>query len=180
MGSLEIFTADNEEELMIFYKKIRRNILNSYLKYEAQQDLEKSVIIQEKIIGQEYGCDVINDLNGNYQSTVIRKKIAMRAGETDVAEIVENEDILRMTRKLAENTKHIANLDIDILEKEGNFYLLEMNARFGGGYPFSHIAGVNLPYAIVRWALGLSVKKDLLSAQVGVQGQKDLVITKIK
>ena len=48
MGSLEIFTADNEEELMIFYKKIRRNILNSYLKYEAQQDLEKSVIIQEK------------------------------------------------------------------------------------------------------------------------------------
>lgn len=180
MGSLEIFTADNEKELMIFYKKIKRNILKSYLKYEAQQDMDKSVIIQEKIIGQEYGCDVINDLNGNYQSTVIRKKIAMRAGETDAAEIVENEYILKMTRKLAENTKHIANLDIDILEKEGNFYLLEMNARFGGGYPFSHIAGVNLPYAIVRWALGLSVGKNLLSAQVGVQGQKDLVITKLQ
>ena len=50
MGSLEIFTADNKEELMIFYKKIKRNILRSYLKYEAQQDMDKSVIIQEKIM----------------------------------------------------------------------------------------------------------------------------------
>ena len=180
MGSLEIFTADNKEELMIFYKKIKRNILRSYLKYEAQQDMDKSVIIQEKIIGQEYGCDVINDLDGNYQNTVIRKKIAMRAGETDAAEIIVNEDILKMTKQLAENTRHIANLDIDILEKEGNFYLLEINARFGGGYPFSHIAGVDLPSAIVKWALDLPVEKDLLSAQVGTQGQKDLVITKIK
>lgn len=180
MGSLEIFTADNEEELMIFYKKIRRNILNSYLKYEAQQDLDKSVIIQEKIIGQEYGCDVINDLDGNYQNTVIRKKIAMRAGETDAAVIIENEDILKITKKLAVNTKHIANLDIDILEKEGNFYLLEMNARFGGGYPFSHIAGVDLPSAIIKWTLGLPAENNLLIAQVGTQGQKDLVITKIK
>ena len=177
---MEIFTADNKEELMIFYKKIKRNILRSYLKYEAQQDMDKSVIIQEKIIGQEYGCDVINDLDGNYQNTVIRKKIAMRAGETDAAEIIVNEDILKMTKQLAENTRHIANLDIDILEKEGNFYLLEINARFGGGYPFSHIAGVDLPSAIVKWALDLPVEKDLLSAQVGTQGQKDLVITKIK
>lgn len=180
MGSLEIFTADNDDELLIFYEKIKRNILKSYLKYEAQQDMDKSVIIQEKIIGQEYGCDVINDLDGNYQSTVIRKKIAMRAGETDAAEIIINDDILKMTKQLSENTRHIANLDIDILEKEGNFYLLEMNARFGGGYPFSHIAGVDLPSAIVKWALGLPVENDLLSAQVGTQGQKDLVITKIK
>ena len=58
--------------------------------------------------------------------------------------------------------------------------MLEINARFGGGYPFSHIAGVDLPSAIVKWALDLPVEKDLLSAQVGTQGQKDLVITKIK
>ena len=31
MGSLEIFTADNENELRIFYNKIKRDIWNSYL-----------------------------------------------------------------------------------------------------------------------------------------------------
>ena len=47
MGSLEIFTADNEEELKVFYNKIKRNIPKSYLKYEAKQDLEHCVIFQE-------------------------------------------------------------------------------------------------------------------------------------
>lgn len=176
MGSLEIFTADNEVELIVFYKKIKRNILKSYLKYEANQDFEKSVIIQEKIIGQEYGCDVINDLNGHYKNTIIRKKIAMRAGETDAAEIIKNKDILKLTQKLSKYTQHIANLDIDILEKDGQFYLLEMNARFGGGYPFSHAAGVNLPLAIVKWTENKNVNPEILEAKVGAMFQKDIRI----
>jgi carbamoyl-phosphate synthase large subunit len=49
-----------------------------------------------------------------------------------------------------------------------------MNARFGGGYPFSHMAGVNLPLAIVKWARGESVSRELLEAKVGVMTQKDI------
>lgn len=74
MGSLEIFTADNYEELVIFYNKIKRNIENSYLKYESKQDINNSVLIQEKISGEEYGVDIINDLDGNYISSIVRKK----------------------------------------------------------------------------------------------------------
>ena len=178
MGSLENFTADNEVELEIFYEKTKRNIQKSYLKYESNQDALNSVIIQQKITGQEYGCDIINDLNGEYQNTIIRKKLAMRAGETDSAEIVDNSKILDMTKKLSTYSKHISNLDIDILEQDGEYYLLEMNARFGGGYPFSHIAGVNLPEAILLWAQNKPVEKEVLQAKVGVIGYKDLIIIK--
>ena len=180
MGSLEIFTADNEEELEVFYKKIKRNIENSYLKYESKEDLDNCVIIQEKIKGFEYGVDIINDLEGCYKNTVIRKKIGMRAGETDAAEIVENEKILDLTKKLAGYSKHIGNLDMDILSDGKNYYILEMNARFGGGYPFSHLAGVNLPLALVKWKQGKEVDQEILNARVGVIGQKDLVIKQLE
>lgn len=179
MGSLEIYTADNLNELDIFYKKIIRNIEKSYLKYESQQDMDNSVIIQEKIVGSEYGVDIINDLNGNYKNTIIRKKIGMRAGETDTAEIVKNDEIERITTQLALKTKHIGNLDIDILCDGENYYVLEMNARFGGGYPFSHLAGVNLPLAIIEWAQNKDVGNDLLTAKIGVLGQKDINIIRL-
>ncbi len=41
-----------------------------------------------------------------------------------------------------------------MLERDGNYYVLEMNPRFGGGYPFSHEAGANVPLAILSWAKG--------------------------
>jgi carbamoyl-phosphate synthase large subunit len=49
---------------------------------------------------------------------------------------------------------HIGNLDCDIFESDGRYYLLEMNPRFGGGYPFSHVAGANYPDAICTWIEG--------------------------
>lgn len=180
MGSLEIYTADNLNELDVFYKKIKRNIEKSYLKYESQQDMDNSVIIQEKIIGTEYGIDIINDLDGNYKNTIIRKKIGMRAGETDAAKIVKNDEIERITTQLALKTKHIGNLDIDILCDGEKYYVLEMNARFGGGYPFSHLAGVNLPLAIIEWAQNKEIDNELLVAKVGVLGQKDIKIIRLK
>ena len=34
-----------------------------------------------------------------------------------------------------------------LLTREGDAYIIDMNARFGGGYPYSHMAGVDLPAA---------------------------------
>ena len=52
-----------------------------------------------------------------------------------------------------------------------------MNARFGGGYPFSHMGGCNLPKAIVEWASGNDVDNSMLFSKVGKIGYKELVIT---
>ena len=49
-----------------------------------------------------------------------------------------------------------------------------MNARFGGGYPFSHAAGVDLPLALVLWAMGREPGDEVLSARPGVRAQKDI------
>ncbi len=175
MGSIAIEIAENEEELLFYSKKVNKQIKNTYLKYESQ-NIENCVIYQEKLIGQEYGVDVINDLKGNNVSVVVKKKLAMRAGETDAAETVECNIIFNEAKRLGGITGHIANLDSDWFLVNNKAYVLEMNARFGGGYPFSHAAGVNLPLAIVKWLNGEMVEADVLTVKTGVRGFKDLKV----
>lgn len=174
MGSIGIFQADNKEELDIFVKKCKVTIENSYLKYETAVDVENSVIIQEKMDGTEFGVDVINDLQGQFSCSVVRKKYAMRAGETDCAAVVKDEKISMFAQKLGNALCHIGNLDVDIFIQNDKIYLLEMNARFGGGYPFSHLAGVNLPKAIVKWLQGEKLTDELVVKQYNQIYQKDI------
>ncbi len=179
MGSISILEAGNEHELEIFYSKVTSNIIDSYLKYESQTDLDKCVLIQEKLKGQEYGLDVINNLDGEYQNTIVKKKYAMRSGETDCAETINNYELKNLGKDIGEKLRHVANLDMDVFVYDNKPFILEMNARFGGGYPFSHIAGVNLPLAIVKWLRGENVNVSLLAERTGILAHKDIEIVNI-
>lgn len=180
MGSIGIFEAENIEELQLLYDKTIRKIQDTYLKYESAEDISNSVLIQEKINGQEHGLDIVNDLNGNYVNTICKMKYAMRSGETDCAVTVDNEDMRNVGKRISKLSKHIANLDCDIFVKDDEIYVLEMNARFGGGYPFSHMAGVNLPLAIVKWLNNEEVDEKLLEPEIGVMSQKDINLVRLK
>lgn len=177
-GSIALSIVDDLEELHYLYNKNLRLINNCYLRYESIQ-VEDKLIFQEYLNGQEYGCDIINNLDGEFINAIIKKKIAMRAGETDIAETVDEPVLMEYASKLGELTGHVANLDCDMYLVGGKPYILEMNARFGGGYPFSHTAGCNLPKAIVDWCKGKKVDKSMLSARTGVKAFKELYLTKI-
>lgn len=179
MGSIGIFEAENEEELNVLYKKAITSIKNSYLKFESKDNLEQSVIIQEKLNGQEYGLDVINDLNKIYQNTIVKIKYAMRSGETDCSETVDDIELKSLGKQISDKLGHVGNLDVDIFLVDNIPYVLEMNARFGGGYPFSHMAGVNLPKAIVEWLKGEKIDSYILKEQAGVMSHKDINLVRI-
>lgn len=176
MGSIGIFIAENENELNLFTDKIRKQIFNSYLKYESSQNIEECVLFQEKIDGIEYGLDVFNDFSSNLVSVVAKQKVAMRAGETDVAKTVPIDKYKEIAKKLSKGLSHIGDLDVDIFETSDNrIMVLELNCRFGGQYPFSHLAGVNYPKQIVKWLLGEETDQTLLNAKIDVLSCKDLV-----
>lgn len=181
MGSISVFEAENEEELRIFYAKALRNIQNTYLKYESAFDIEKSILIQEKLKGQEYGLDIINDLDCKYITTIAKMKYAMRSGETDCAVTVDRTDLKQLGKKLSKVMHHRANLDVDVfVTDEDKCYILEMNARFGGGYPFSHIAGVNLPLAIIKWLNHEFVDKEVLTERINIMAHKDIQLVRLQ
>lgn len=178
MGSISIFKADDEKELEFFVSYVQKEIRKSYLNILSHSKLEKSVIIQQIISGKEYGLDVFNDLQGKHLQTIIREKIAMRSGETDIAKIVQNNDLALLGSNISKICKHIGNMDIDILEdKNGIYYVLELNARFGGGYPFSHNAGADYPRALVSMVKG--DKPNIKNLKVGYIGLKSIEIITI-
>ena len=175
-GSLSIATAYDKEDLDYLYKKSCREINSSYLRYESCH-IDQKVLFQEFLVGKEYGADIINDLHGKIQNIIIREKIAMRSGETDIATIVDIPKVKSELFRLGNLTKHIANMDCDIFIVDDKPYILELNARFGGGYPFSHAAGCDLPYAIVQWCKGEPLDGTILEAKNGIKAYKELIIS---
>lgn len=153
-ASIAIDIVENEEELQLAYRLQRIKIQKSILKDASSADIDKSILIQEKINGEEYGIDILNDFNGNHFGSFIRKKMAMRSGETDKALSVVNDDFSAIAQLIGEKTGHIGNMDCDFFVSNGRVYYLEMNPRFGGGYPFSHEAGINTPAIYISWLKG--------------------------
>lgn len=176
-GSIAMSVAEDELGLIYYYRRNTRAVNNTYLKYESGTVNEK-IIYQECLNGQEYGADIINDLKGRFQHVNIRKKIAMRAGETDIAELVEEPEIYKELKRLGRLTGHIGNMDCDVFMTKSGAYILEMNARFGGGYPFSHEGGCNLPLALINWIKEKDVSPDMLVSQTGIIEFKELYVTK--
>ena len=153
-ASIGIEYPESIKELKLAYELINLKINRSILSEASNQDKNRAILIQEKISGTEYGLDILNDLEGNNVAVYVKEKLAMRAGETDKAVLRNRPDIKKLGETIGKALKHIGNLDCDIFEKDGELYLLEMNPRFGGGYPFSHMAGANYPAAIISWLEG--------------------------
>lgn len=159
-GSIGIEFVNNLDELEEVYSLLSEKIKTSILSKASVNG--ECILIQEKIEGPEYGIDVMNNLDGEFQAVSVKRKLAMRAGETDKAITIDNASIREIGKILGENLKHVGNLDCDVLERDGKYYVLELNPRFGGGYPFSHEAGVNMPLAILSWVKGKYVNPGKL------------------
>jgi carbamoyl-phosphate synthase large subunit len=133
-----------------------------YRQLEAFYSLENDMIIQESLEGDTYDFDILNDLKGKVLSVVPWRKYLSRMGETEQAETIHSPSLISLGCRLASALGHAGPLDADLFLKDGLASILEINLRFGGGYPVSHFAGADFPGMIVRMARG-----EVLSPVVG-------------
>ena len=160
-GSIGLETVYSEEELEQCYSLLRDKIKRTFLAKASVG--EEYILIQEKLTGNEFGLDVMNDLDGNNIAVSVKQKLAMRSGETDKAVTRDLPELREIGIKIGSALKHIGNLDVDIMQNaSGEYCVLELNPRFGGGFPFSYEAGVNLPLAIIKWLKGETVNTAIL------------------
>ncbi|WP_051189759.1 ATP-grasp domain-containing protein [Daejeonella oryzae] len=153
-ASIGIEIVENENEFLLAYQLLKIKLKKSILKHSCAEDEEQCILIQEKIEADEYGMDILNDFNGKYYSSFARKKLAIRSGETDKAMSVIDEAFADAAKIIGSATGHIGTMDCDFFLLNNKIYFLEMNPRFGGGYPFSHEAGIDTPSIYISWLQG--------------------------
>lgn len=178
-GSIGLESIADMEELDIYYHLLMKKIKKTILATASVGD--EYILIQEKLTGKEFGLDVMNDLEGNNVAVSVKQKLAMRAGETDKAVTVDLPEVRKIGHKIGSALKHIGNLDVDVMQNEkGEYCVLELNPRFGGGFPFSYEAGVNLPKAIIEWVKGNKVDASMLQPEYGRMFSKNDYLMEIK
>lgn len=114
-------------------------------------NLSNDILIQEFINGQEIGADVYIDLiSGEVISIFTKKKLKMRAGETDKSVSFKDNKLFNLIATFAKDFGLKGVNDIDLFEKEGKYYISEVNPRFGGGYIHAYAAGVDFPDFLIK------------------------------
>lgn len=144
--SFPLFAKLRDGSASIGIKKI-----SNYADFEGIKE-EKKYIYQPFIDGSEYGIDAYFDMiTGELVSVFMKKKIAMRAGETDKAISVKSEKVFNEVKKLTNIKGLYGPIDVDVfVSKSGEVFINEINPRFGGGHPHAYGCGVNFMQLILN------------------------------
>lgn len=156
----EAFFADVEDGKInypVFVKPARGSASIAISKVYDKETVEllfkhsDGLMIQEFLNGQEIGADVYIDMiSGEVVSIFTKKKILMRAGETDKAVSFKDEKLFELIKKFVSESGYNGQIDIDIFEVNGEYYISEVNPRFGGGYPHAYESGADHMKLIVN------------------------------
>ena len=156
----EAFYADVEAGRItypVFVKPARGSASIAISKVYDKETVEllfahgEGLMIQEFLDGQEIGADVYIDMiSGEVVSIFTKKKIKMRAGETDKAESFKDEKLFDLIKKFVSEAGYSGQIDIDIFDVKGEYYISEVNPRFGGGYPHAYESGADHMKLIVN------------------------------
>lgn len=132
-----------------------------------------NLMIQEYLDGQEIGADVYIDMiSGQVVSIFTKKKIKMRAGETDKAVSFKNDKLFELIEKFVAEAGYRGQIDIDIFDIDGEYFISEVNPRFGGGYPHAYECGVDHMKMIVNNLKGVINEKNIGTYEEGIYMMK--------
>jgi carbamoyl-phosphate synthase large subunit len=128
-------------------------------------DGERDYVIQEVASGAEFTLDVLVDREGSARCSVPRLRLEVRAGEVSKGVTVRHANLEQLGSTICEELPGaygVLTVQIFLDETTGTMNVIEINPRFGGGYPLAFQAGANYPRWMVEEMLGMTstVSKD--------------------
>lgn len=125
---------------------------------ELSQD--KNYQFQEYIEGEEYTVDVFINSKEDIISVVPRLRVEVRAGEVSKAKTVKDKQIINEVKRLCKFLKGAYGcLTIQLFKtKENKIVFIEINPRFGGGYPLTYLSGANFAKYLFEDFLGRNLE----------------------
>ncbi|WP_079474163.1 ATP-grasp domain-containing protein [Marinococcus halophilus] len=168
-ASVGINTVSSVEDMRFAYKQAVDAIKDSPIADDSGRSPEDNIVIQQVVDGEKYSVDVVNDLEGNYLTTLVLKQLEMRGGDVDKAVSVKDEELLEVGRKIGENLQHVGYINTDVFYDGHDYYVIDINPRFGGGYALSHAAGANIPSAYLALAAGKDLYPEWLNDKANIE-----------
>ena len=163
----------------VFVKPVKGSASLNINKVTSKEELEvlwqqaDNLMIQEFMNGQEYGADVYIDMISKEPVAIfVKKKIKMRAGETDKSVSFKDEKLFSLITEFVKKAGFNGIIDIDIFDVNGEYYISEVNPRFGGGYPHAFESGVNVPSMIINNINGVQNEVQIGNYDEGIYMMK--------
>lgn len=78
----------------------------------------------------------------------------MRGGETDKSLSIKDDVLFDLIGNFVRKSGFKGIIDVDVFKKNDEYYISEVNPRFGGGYPHAYECGVNIPSLIINNIVG--------------------------
>ena len=119
---------------------------------------EQNLIVQTIAGGKEYTVDVFIDGKGKCRCAVPRRRIETRGGEVSKGVTVRQPAVSALAKQIAEALPGgygVLNIQIFYDDQTDTLAVIEINPRFGGGYPLSHEAGAPMTRWLLEDVLGL-------------------------
>ncbi len=159
---------NNKISFPVFIKPVRGSASINISKVSTKEEVDllfslyDDLIIQEFLDGQEIGADIyIDPISKKVVSIFTKEKIKMRAGETDKARSFKDQNLFDLIKSAVEEIGYTYMIDMDVFKVNGEYYISEVNPRFGGGYPHAYESGVNFPKFIINSLNNIENKEQL-------------------
>lgn len=105
---------------------------------------EEMFVLQKYIEGTEYSVDSYFDRDSNWIDSVPRERTRVAGGEVVSSKTVDKPLLAAVTQIVGEHLGLVGPANLQFIQQDdGKFYLIEINARFGGGWTFSMEAGLD-------------------------------------
>lgn len=118
---------------------------------KRKRDVREGYVLQDLLYAPEYTVDCYVNQKGRLVGISPRQRLLISRGEVENSVTVTNPILERMTTTLLDGRGFSGPVTVQYMcNKEGNYKVTEVNARFGGGVILSIEAGADYPRMVLR------------------------------
>lgn len=138
------------------------------------------IIVQEYVGGDEFNVAALGDgTGGTIGAVAMRKTYITDKGKGWAGITVDDKNLIALSETIMRELRWRSGMELEFIKsRESNeYYLLEINPRFPAWVYLTTAAGQNLPYALVRLALGEEVEpfKEYSKGTIFIRYSWDLI-----
>lgn len=136
-SSSDLHLIKNEEDFFEPLKNVKKYVHQAYMDPKTYD---------------EYTVDMYYDKGGFLKCLVPRLRITTRSGEINKGLTLDNEVVPFLKERMmhVDGFRGCITLQLFLSKEDKSIFGIEINPRFGGGYPLSYLAGANYIDYIIR------------------------------